>query len=169
MKISLIVAMDAESGIGKNNDLMWHLPADMQFFKTTTKGHVVIMGRKNYDSIPEKFRPLPGRENVILTRQTSFEAKDCLVFHNFKDCLEHYKNETDRTIFIIGGGEIYQQAIAEDFLDEMFITHVNGTFEADTFFPAFEEKNWQKEKLFDQPVDEKHKHSFEVFQYKRLR
>ena len=73
--LSMIAALDADHGIGKDNDLMWNLPADMQFFKDTTKGHVVIMGRKNYDSIPEKYRPLPGRTNVVLSRQANFEAE----------------------------------------------------------------------------------------------
>ena len=73
MKTSLIVAMDLDRGIGKNNDLMWHLPNDMKFFKETTSGHVVVMGRKNYESIPERFRPLPNRENVVLTRNANFE------------------------------------------------------------------------------------------------
>jgi dihydrofolate reductase len=81
MKVRLIVAMDNERGIGKNNDLMWHLPADMKFFKETTLGHIVVMGRKNFDSIPERFRPLVGRENVVLTRNTAYSAENCQVFH----------------------------------------------------------------------------------------
>jgi len=165
MKISLIVAMDAERGIGKNNDLMWHLPADMQFFKTCTKGHIVVMGRKNYDSIPEKFRPLPGRENVVLTRNTDFSAPNCLVFHDLKDCLNHFKNETERTVFIIGGGEIYRLALALNVVEEMYITHVNGLFQADTFFPVFNENEWQQSTIFQQEKDEKHLYSFVVHHY----
>ena len=82
MKVALIVAMDQEQGIGKNNDLMWHLPVDMKFFKETTNGHIVVMGRKNFDSIPERFRPLSNRENVILTHNATFQAEGCLVFHS---------------------------------------------------------------------------------------
>ena len=92
MKVSLIVAMDLERGIGRDNDLMWHLPNDMKFFKETTQEQIVVMGRKNYDSIPEKFRPLPKRENVILTRNTDFEAPDCKVFHSLQECLEAFKD-----------------------------------------------------------------------------
>jgi dihydrofolate reductase len=165
MKISLIVAMDTQRGIGKNNDLMWHLPADMQFFKNTTKGHIVAMGRKNYDSIPEKFRPLPDRINVVLTRNTDFSAPNCLIFHDLNDCLNHFKTETEKTLFIIGGGEIYKLALAFDVVDEMYITRVNGVFEADTFFPTMEENKWQKSVIFEQEINDKHSFSFVVEHY----
>lgn len=165
MKVSLIVAMDAERGIGRNNDLMWHLPADMKFFKEKTSGQIVVMGRKNYDSIPERFRPLPNRENVVLTRNTDFEADGCKVYHSLNECLVAFENENERTVFIIGGGEIYRLALDHDVVDEMYITHVNKAYGADTFFPEFEEKNWQIETLFDQPIDEKHDASFTVKHY----
>ena len=84
MQIQLIVAMDSERGIGKNNDLMWHLAADMRFFKETTSGHIVVMGRKNWDSIPTKYRPLSNRENVVLTRNTDFSAEGATVFHSLE-------------------------------------------------------------------------------------
>ena len=100
--------MDANRGIGKNNDLMWHLPNDMKFFKEKTTDNIVVMGRKNYESIPEKYRPLPNRENVILTRNKDFKAEGCIVLHSFDELLQHYENEEDRTMFIIGGGEIYK-------------------------------------------------------------
>ena len=82
--------MDAENGIGKNNDLMWHLPNDMRFFKETTMHHVVIMGRKNYESIPEKYRPLPNRTNVILSRDSTLKIQGCLVFNTLQACLMHF-------------------------------------------------------------------------------
>jgi len=165
MKVSLIVAMDLDKGIGKNNDLMWHLPADMKFFRETTTGHIVIMGRKNYESIPEKFRPLPGRENVVLSRSKDFEAPGCLVFHSLEDCLEHYKNETERTVFIIGGGQIYKEAWASGQVSEIFATLVNDRFGADTFFPLVNIDDWKIDKLYTHPADEKHVASFEVFRY----
>ena len=120
MKVSLIVAMDLERGIGKDNDLMWHLPEDMKFFKETTLGQIVVMGRKNYDSIPKKYRPLPKRENVILTRNTDFTAEGCTIFNSMEACMEAYKNETERTVFIIGGGEIYKLALEKDYVDELY-------------------------------------------------
>lgn len=165
MKVSLIVAMDLDRGIGRDNDLMWHLPNDMKFFKETTQNHVVVMGRKNYDSIPEKYRPLPNRENVVLTRNTDFTADNCKVFHSLEDCLDAYKNETDRTVFIIGGGEIYRLALEANAIGEMYITHINHRYGADTFFPDFNLKDWSVETVQDQPKDDRHEASFSVLRY----
>jgi len=165
MKVSLIVAMDKNRGIGKNNDLMWHLPNDMRFFKETTAHHIVVMGRKNYDSIPEKYRPLPNRRNVILTRNSNFKAEDCDVFNSLDDALGAYKHDSEKTIFIIGGGQIYTLALAQEVVDEMFITHIDGDYDADTFFPEFDESKWSKELVLKQEIDDRHKNSFEVFRY----
>lgn len=165
MKVSIVVAMDLDRGIGKNNDLMWNLPVDMKFFKETTQNHVVVMGRKNYDSIPEKYRPLPNRENAVLTRNTDFEASGCLVFHSLQNCLNHYKNDSKRTIFIIGGGEIYRLALELNAVDEMYITHVNKRFGADTFFPEFNLKEWQVTTVLEQAADDRHEASFTVLHY----
>jgi dihydrofolate reductase len=167
MKVSLIVAMDLERGIGKNNDLMWHLPADMKFFKETTLDQIVVMGRKNYDSIPERFRPLPGRENVVLTRDENFQAEGCKVFHSMESCLEAYKNEVERTVFIIGGGEIYRLALDANVVDEMYITHVNKTYDAATFFPEFDVKKWSVETVQTHEMDDRHEASFTVIKYTR--
>jgi dihydrofolate reductase len=167
MKVSLIVAMDSNRGIGKNNDLMWHLPADMNFFKEKTKNQIVVMGRKNYDSIPEKYRPLPNRLNVILTRNKDFKADNCLVFNTFDDCLTHFEQENERKVFIIGGGEIYKMALDSNFLNEMFITYVDGVFDADTFFPEFDEQAWKSALIGAQEIDEKHAFSFKIYQYLR--
>lgn len=168
MKIALIVAMDLERGIGRDNDLMWHLPNDMKFFKDTTKGEIVVMGRKNYDSIPEKYRPLPGRENVILTRTTGFEAENCEVFNSLEACMEFYKNEMERTVFIIGGGQIYKLALEAGIIDEMYITHINHKYGADTFFPDFDLKEWRIETIMKQPIDEKHHASFTAIKYNKI-
>jgi dihydrofolate reductase len=165
MEIQLIVAMDEERGIGKNNDLMWHLPADMKFFKETTLGHIVIMGRKNWDSIPEKYRPLANRENVVLTRNTEFKLNNARVFHSLEAALEHYQHEKERIVFIIGGGEIYRQALSMNCVSEMFITHVEGNYGADTFFPDFPEQNWHITELAHFPKDDKHKSAFTIKKY----
>ena len=165
MKVSLIVAMDNERGIGKNNDLMWHLPADMKFFKETSTGHIVVTGRKNYDSIPERFRPLPNRENAVLTRNADYEAPGALIFSSLEECLKHYENETERTVFIIGGGQIYKEAMELNVLDEMYITHVDHVYGADTFFPDFDESLWDVKTVFEQEADEKHVVSFVVKKY----
>ncbi len=165
MKVALIVAMDRERGIGRNNDLMWHLPDDMQFFKDTTKGEIVVMGRRNYDSIPERFRPLPGRENVVLTRNEDFEAPDCKVFTSLQSCLEAYADEKERTVFIIGGGEIYRLALEAGVVQEMYITHIEHTYDADTFFPEFDLNDWVVETLDRHPADEQHEAGFIILKY----
>lgn len=165
MKTSLIVAMDTDRGIGKNNDLMWHLPNDMRFFKETTAGHVVVMGRKNYESIPEKYRPLPNRENVVLTRNKMYQAADCNIFHSLEECMNYYQSEEERTVFIIGGGQIYREALEMDMVDEMYISHINHSYGADTFFPEFDLKQWKVESILEQAIDEKHKASFTVLRY----
>jgi dihydrofolate reductase len=167
MKVSLIVAMDAERGIGKNNDLMWHLPNDMKFFKETTQNQVVVMGRKNYDSIPEKFRPLPNRLNVVLTRNSDFHAPDCIVFTSLDACLDYFKDENEKTIFIIGGGEIYNLALKSNRVEEMYITEINQVYDADTFFPEFDSANWKAEVISNQEIDEKHSASFTIRRFQR--
>jgi len=145
------------------------LPRDMKFFKSTTENHVVIMGRKNYDSIPEKYRPLSSRENVIITRNPDFKAMDCLTFLSLEDALKHFEREQNREIFIIGGGEIYKLAMSMDCVDKMYITHVNGSFDADTFFPEFDKNDWETELLMVQDIDENHLFAFEtVLYHKRL-
>ncbi len=168
MKVSLIVAMDAQRGIGKNNDLMWHLPKDMQFFKDTTQGQIVVMGRKNYDSIPEKYRPLPNRLNVILTRNKEFKAPNCLVFHSLTACFAHFKEEEDRAVFIIGGGEIYRMALDSTELNEMYITHVHHAYDAETYFPVFNEAEWNCQIVFEQEKDERHEAAFTVKKYTKI-
>ncbi len=165
MKVSLIVAMDLEKGIGKNNDLMWHLPADMRFFKETTLNHIVVMGRKNFESIPERFRPLSNRENAILTRNSNFKAPNCEIFHSMESCLNHYEKETERIVFIIGGGQIYQEVLENNWVDEMYITFVDHVFDADTFFPPVNFSLWNEEILLSQSADSQNEYAFTVKKY----
>lgn len=165
MKVAVIVAMDLDRGIGKNNDLMWHLPKDMKFFKDTTLGQIVVMGRKNWDSIPERFRPLANRENVILTRNKNFTADSCVVLHDLVEVWKKYENEEERIVFIIGGGEIYRLALESGLVQEMYITHVNGHFEAETFFPEFDLSNWTVDVILNQVKDDKHEVGFQVNKY----
>ncbi len=167
MNVSLIVALDPHFGIGKNNDLLWHLPDDMKFFKATTLGHVVVMGRKNWDSIPERFRPLSGRHNVVLSRNQTYILEDAEVFHSLEECLSTYSTEKNRKIFIIGGGEIYREVLESGTVNEMFITHVEKDYSADTFFPKFREDQWEKQLIFSHPQDDRHESAFEVYHYKR--
>ncbi len=168
MNVSLIVAMDPHFGIGKNNDLLWHLPDDMKFFKDTTLGHVVIMGRKNWDSIPERFRPLSNRQNVVLSRNENFSLEDAAVYNSLETCLQALANkENTSKIFIIGGGEIYKKALDLGVVNEMYITHVENDYEADTFFPKFDLESWNKNLILSHPKDEKHESGFVIYHYQR--
>ena len=166
--VKLIVAKASNDVIGKNNDLIWHLPADMRFFTQTTKGHIVIMGRRNWDSIPLKFRPLSERINVVVTRNPDFKDEGCVVFHSIEAAIEHYqKTDATRDIFIIGGGQIYNHSLEKDLVDEMFVTHIDQAFEGDTWFPEIEETKWTKEEVLSHLKDEKNAYSFTVYKYTR--
>ncbi len=167
MNVSLIVALDPHFGIGRNNDLLWHLPDDMKFFKSTTLGHIVIMGRKNWDSIPERYRPLAHRQNIVLSRNHSYTLEQADVFHSLEACLNALSTETDRKIFIIGGGEIYRKALDLGVVNEMFITHVEKNYNADTFFPKFNEQDWDRQSILKHTQDEKHESGFEIYRYQR--
>src|ERR1700751_5612320 len=113
MVLSIIVAVAENNVIGKDNTLIWSLPADMKFFKEKTKGHVIITGRKNYESIPEKFRPLPERTNIVITRQLDYNAKGAIVVNSIEEALEYAQTHfATQEVFIIGGAEIYKQTIA---------------------------------------------------------
>ena len=166
MQCSLIVAVDQQGGIGKNNDLMWSLPADMKFFKETTTGGVVILGRKNYESIPERFRPLPNRLNIVISRNNAYECPGAELVHSLSDAIElGAKLQPDAKQFIIGGGEIYRWALTDDLVNEMFITHVDHTFDADTFFPLDAMEGWNAETIAQHEVDEKHAYAFTIKRY----
>lgn len=166
-KIALIVAYGLNKEIGRNNDLIWHLPKDMQFFKETTKQHVVIMGRKNWESIPEKFRPLPNRKNIVISRNKDYQAPGAIVFTNLKDAINQIELEENQKIFIIGGAQIYQTAIDQLAIDELYITHINSEFkDADTFFPDnLSLSNYEKETEDKHLKDEKHLYDFNIVKY----
>lgn len=134
--ISFIVAMDKNRVIGKENQLPWHLPADLQFFKRVTSGHVIVMGRKTYESIG---KPLPNRTNVIITRQADFQAEGCLVFHDVDSLMAHFSKEEE--LFVIGGAEIFSLFMPN--VDRMYITLINHEFEGDTYFPEIDGSEWE--------------------------
>ncbi len=167
-KISIIVAMGANREIGKDNDLMWHLPVDMRFFKEKTLGHPVIMGRKNYESIPEKYRPFKDRLNIVVSSQNDYSAPGCVLFQDLAAATEYAKLQDQDEVFIIGGGQIYNEAIRLNLANTMYITHIDGVFpDAHTFFPEFEMESWYKNEIFRQEKDEKHAFSFAAVQYTR--
>ena len=163
MSISLIVAAGSNNEIGKNNTLIWHMPADMKFFKEKTTGHCIITGRKNYESIPEKFRPLPGRTNIVITRQKDYSAPGAIVVNSVDTALAQAEKLGEKEVFIIGGAEIYHQSFNK--LDKLYITHVDESFEADTFFPEFNKNNWSLEskELFQADNNNKYDCAFCVY------
>lgn len=165
MKTSLIVAVSENHVIGKDNDLIWHLPKDMKFFKETTQGHFVIMGRKNLESIPHKYRPLPNRTNVVVTRQTSYEADGCIVVNSIEEALNKAKEAHDTEPFIIGGGEIYRLALENNLVNRIYLTRVHKNYEGDTFFPVLNE-DWKVISSEKHSADEKHScdYSFEIYE-----
>lgn len=165
MIVSLIAAVAANGIIGKDNDLVWDLPVDMKFFKETTKGHVVIMGRRNYDSIPPKWRPLPGRTNVIVTRQSNYEAPGCQIVHSLKEAMECAASVGETEAFIIGGGQIYAEALRLGMANRMYITKLDAPFVGDTYFPLFDVNDWKETLLGVHESDEKHVCGFSIYQY----
>ena len=166
MRVSIIAAVANNLVIGRDNDLAWHLPDDMQFFKETTTGHHVIMGRKNYESIPDKYRPLPGRTNIIVTHNSNFKAEECVVVNSINDAIECASKAGEEEAFIIGGGEIYRQSI--DLTDRMYITKVDAEVEGDTYFPEFNENDWNSKKLSTHGADERHEYAYSIWQYDKI-
>jgi dihydrofolate reductase len=165
MTISLIAALAQNRVIGKNNDLPWHLPDDMKYFMQTTKTHHVIMGRKNYDSIPEKFRPLPNRTNIVVTRQKKFQAPGCLVVNSIEEALTIARNNNEGEVFIIGGSEIYAQGFA--FATRLYLTEIQADIEGDTYFPAFNKTEWKEVSRKHHGTDDRHSYSFDFVVYEK--
>ncbi|CAK6475097.1 dihydrofolate reductase [Peribacillus castrilensis] len=160
--ISLIVAMDQNRVIGKNNKLPWHLPADLQYFKKVTMGHPIVMGRKTFESIG---RVLPGRENVIVTRNQEFKAEGCVVLHDIAQ-IKMFADNHEEEVFVIGGAEIFKEILP--FTDRLYITEIHETFEGDTFFPEIDENEWDEISSKPGSIDEKNRfaHDFIILQKK---
>lgn len=168
MKVSLIVAVAENNVIGKDNDLIWHLPKDMAFFKSTTLNHYIVTGRKNYESIPSKYRPLKDRVNIVVTRQKDYQEKDIVVTNSIESAIKIAKENNEQECFIIGGGQIYKSVLEHDLIDQMYITHVHETFDGDTFFPEFNRYDWNEEVLLTHLKDDKNKHTFTIKKYIKI-
>ncbi len=166
MTVSLIAALSKNRVIGKDNDLPWHLPDDMKYFMQTTKGHHTIMGRKNYDSIPEKFRPLPNRTNIIVTRQLDFKAPGCLVVNSLEKGLDIAVGNGEREVFIIGGSDIYTLGIP--YADRLYLTEIDATIDGDTFFPQVNNAQWKEMSRRTHPADERHLYKFDFVVYDKI-
>ena len=156
MKISLIAAVSENRVIGKDNQLVWSLPIDMKFFMKTTEGHCILTGRKNYESIPEKFRPLRNRTNIVVTTQSGYgeQHPELKVVNRIEDGIELARSMYEKELFVIGGGQIYQQTI--DLADRLYITEVQHQFDGDTFFPSVDPSEWYESSRIVVNPDEHH-------------
>lgn len=166
MRISLIAAVAQNGVIGKNNDLPWKLPDDMKYFMNTTQGHHVIMGRKNYDSLPPKFKPLANRTNWVVTRQSNFEAPGCHVVPSLSYAVEQIKKEKPDELFVIGGAEIYKLALP--MAHRLYLTEIKAQIDGDVFFPSFDRKEWKEISRKPHAADERHLHAFDFVVYERI-
>lgn len=167
MKISLIVAIAKNNAIGKNNQLLWHLPADMKYFKEKTTGHCVLTGRKNYESIPDKFRPLPNRTNIVVTRDSNYNAPGANVVNSIEQGIELAKSLNETELFIIGGGQIYMECMVKNLVSTLYVTHVDVIAEGDVFFPAFNPHKWHKSISEICSADDKNPFNYEFVVYKK--
>lgn len=165
MIISLIAALTRNHIIGRNNDLPWHLPDDMKYFMQTTKGHHVIMGRKNYDSIPEKFRPLPNRTNLVVTRQHNLQLAGCTVVNSLEAAVDIAQKAGEAELFIIGGAAIYQ--LGMPLAQRLYLTEIGTELEGDTHFPAFDKSGWTEVSRKHHLADERHAYPFDFVIYER--
>jgi dihydrofolate reductase len=157
---TIIAAIAANNALGKDNDLIWHLPADLVRFRKRTTGHHIIMGRNTYESIG---KPLPNRTTVIITRNQQYRAPGCVVVHSMREALAIARN--DAQPFIIGGAQIYEEAIL--FADQLDITEVHAEFEADVFFPKIDENLWKETKREKFSSDKKNHYNYSFVRYVR--
>ncbi len=137
--LAVIAAVARDGGIGRGGELLWHESEDQKHFRRVTMGCPVVMGRKTWDSLPERFRPLPGRRNIVVTRQAGWQASGAEPVASLDDALRRCRAAT--RVFVIGGGELYAQAVPR--ADELVLTEVDASFEADTFFPAWDRAAWR--------------------------
>ena len=139
MALNLIFARARNGVIGKDNTLPWHLPEDLAHFKQTTFGQPVLMGRKTWESLPPKFRPLPGRTNIVVTRQTNWHAESAVVAHSIEEAVQHCP--PDSQVWVIGGAEVYAQAMP--LAARAVMTEIDADFEGDAFAPTFD-SSWKE-------------------------
>lgn len=162
MTITLIAAIAENNALGKDNKMLWHLPDDFRRFKQLTSGHYIIMGRKTFESLPDM---LPNRTHVIITRQKDYKAEGCIIVNSLDEAVAACPQDED--VFVIGGGEIYKQAI--DMADKLEITRVYGISpDADAFFPEIDETKWKLVEAVNHPKDDKHKFEFTFETYEKL-
>lgn len=162
MKISIVVAMSTNGVIGRDNQLPWHLPADLQHFKKTTMGKPILMGRKTYESIG---RPLPGRTNIVITRDADYAAEGCVVVYSIEAALQAAGEQDE--IMIIGGAEFYRQILP--LADTIYLTRIHEDFAGDTYFPELNPAEWHEVERTDWEADEKNSHRYSFVRLERVR
>jgi len=158
--ISLIVAVGKNNEIGKNNELLWHLPNDLKYFKQITLGLPIVMGRKTFESIG---RPLPGRVNVIVTRNSNFKPEGCIVVDSIQNAMK--ATMSAQNVMIIGGADIYSQTLP--IADRIYLTEVDAELEADKFFPSIDQNLWEEISRKHNPKDEKNEYNYDFVVLKR--
>lgn len=164
MFFSIIVAMGNQNQIGKDNKLLWSIKEDMQNFKNLTLNHTVIMGRKTFESIG---KPLPNRENIVLTRNKEYQANNCIILHSLNEVMEHSKNKDE--VFVIGGSEIYKMFLNSSLpLKKMYISHVECNSFGDSYFPTFNKNNWKTTYKKHYQKSDINQYSFEYIVYEKL-
>jgi dihydrofolate reductase len=160
--ITIIAAIANNNALGKDNDLIWYLPADLKRFKKVTTGHHILMGRNTYESIG---KPLPNRTTVIITRNSNYKAEGCIVVNSIEKAIEVAKE--DEHVFVIGGAQIYKQAMEADLVDQLDITLVHQNFEADVFFPEIKTAIWKEASRENFEADEKNTYDYSFISYKK--
>jgi dihydrofolate reductase len=164
-KINIIVATSNNLVIGKGNDLPWHLPTDLKRFKELTQNGYVIMGRKCWESIPPKFRPLPNRKNVVVTRDLNYSTDGAIIINNITNTLQYLKAEpNDNKIFVIGGGEIYKESFK--YADKLYLTRILEDVDGDVFLEGFDEKEWVLLESSNHIEENNYTYRFEVYEKK---
>jgi dihydrofolate reductase len=160
--ITIIAAIAKNNALGKYNDLIWHLTADLKRFKKVTTGHHILMGRNTYESIG---MPLPNRTTVIITRNLEYKAKGCIVVNSIEKAIEVAKG--DENTFIIGGAQIYKQAMEANLVDQLDVTLVHENFDADVYFPKIDTTIWKESSRENFDADEKNKYDYSFISYKK--
>ena len=159
--ITIIAAIGKNNALGKDNQLLWKLPKDLKHFKSLTENHPIVMGRKTYESIG---KPLPDRTNIVVSRKENWFAEDILIVSKLKEAIKFAK-KMDEEIYIIGGGNIYEQTI--DLAEKLEVTQVNAELKADIFFPKINPKIWNKTNEINHEKDEKNEYDFSFQTYER--
>jgi len=161
MSLSIIVAIDENYSIGKNNQLPWHLPADLKYFKTVTSGHTIIMGRKTYESMG---KALPNRRNIVVSRQKDLHVADAELVHSLEEATKLC--DSGEEAFIIGGSEIFKQALP--LISCMYITRIQHQFDADTYLEGINWEEWEEVSRDDREPDEKNPYTYSFLKYQKV-